>query len=183
MFAETNTDETLAPSEPEERPRSSVGIVMADERWASIDGLESLLSRAVEIAICEAREDDSPATLDLALSSDEEVRSLNAAYRGKDKPTNVLSFPAADIPHLGEENASAPVFLGDVIMAYETIAAEAGAEGKTLPAHAAHLAVHGALHLLSYGHETDAEAAEMEALEIAILARLGIPDPYGDPAP
>jgi probable rRNA maturation factor len=176
---EIDTDTNIAEGELDELPRRCVGIVVADDRWAEIDGLEDLLTRAVEATIYAVEcAPNPPVSLDIALSNDAEVRVLNAKYRGKDKPTNVLSFPAMDIP--AGSAAAGPRFIGDVILAYETTAAEAAAEGKTLSAHAAHLAVHGTLHLLGHDHEAEDEAAEMEALETAILGKLGFPDPYGD---
>lgn len=122
--------------------------------------------------------DGRAAELSLVLSDDAEVRRLNAEYRGQDKPTNVLSFAALD------DDAPLPpegrVSLGDVIIAFETTAAEAAGEGKTLTDHLSHLVVHGVLHLLGYDHEDDAQAAEMECLETAVLAALGVADPYAE---
>lgn len=110
----------------------------------------------------------------LLLSDDEAVRDLNGRFRNKDKPTNVLSFPAAE---------SAAPHLGDVVLAYGVCAAEAQAQGKSLSDHLTHLVVHGVLHLLGRDHEDDAEAEEMEGEERAILADLGVADPYrGDHA-
>ena len=103
------------------------------------------------------------------------MAAINAEWRGKDKPTNVLSFPAPrDIPIPAGESRP----LGDIVLAYGVIAREAEEQGKTLRAHVAHLMVHGTLHLLGYDHETDVEAEEMEALETSILKGLGITDPY-----
>jgi probable rRNA maturation factor len=107
----------------------------------------------------------------ILLSDDGHVHELNRHYRGKDKPTNVLSFGAP------KEFAGAPR-LGDVVLAYETVAAEACAQDKSLAHHLQHLTVHGVLHLLGYDHDLPAEAARMEAAEHEILARLGVPDPY-----
>jgi probable rRNA maturation factor len=106
------------------------------------------------------------------LTDDAEIRTLNRQWRGIDKPTNVLSFPAAEQP------PGSPVLLGDIAIAYETLAREAKDEGKPLLHHLAHLAVHGYLHLMGYDHQTDSEAEAMEALERAILAGLQIRDPY-----
>ena len=103
------------------------------------------------------------------LTDDETVRELNARFRAKDAPTNVLSFPAPANP---EDH------LGDVALAYGVCAREAGEQGKTLEAHLVHLVVHGVLHLVGYDHETDAEAETMEALERQVLKGLGAPDPY-----
>jgi probable rRNA maturation factor len=107
------------------------------------------------------------------LTDDAAVRGLNAAWRGIDKPTNVLSFPAPR-----GERRGAPVPLGDIAIACETTAREAQAEGKPLAHHLSHLAVHGFLHLLGYDHESDGEAEAMEQLERKVLASLGVPDPY-----
>jgi len=114
------------------------------------------------------------AELSLLLTDDAHVRVLNRTWRGKDKPTNVLSFPAAD-----EDDEPGPL-LGDVAVARETTAREAIEEGKRFDDHFAHLLVHGLLHLFGFDHETDEEAEEMEALETEILAGLGIADPYGE---
>ena len=117
------------------------------------------------------------AEVSLLFTDDARVRVLNRQYRGQDKPTNVLSFPAAPlIPgKLGPP-------LGDIVMARETIAAESTAQGLDSAAHLTHLIVHGFLHLVGYDHETDDEAAVMERLETVILGRLGIADPHADSA-
>ena len=109
------------------------------------------------------------ASITVLLTDDESVRALNRDFRGKDTPTNVLSFPAPQTarPHLG-----------DVALAHGVCAAEAQAQGKTLAQHLAHLTAHGVLHLLGYDHETEAQAEDMEKLERVILASLGFPDPY-----
>jgi probable rRNA maturation factor len=116
--------------------------------------------------------------IDLTLSSDEVVRRLNHDWRGKDKPTNVLSFPGIDAAALARLPQAAPCPLGDVILALATCEREAVEQGKPLAAHAQHLVVHGVLHLLGYDHEDEAQAQEMEGLERQVLAGLGIPDPY-----
>ena len=106
------------------------------------------------------------------LTDDSAVRALNREWRGEDAPTNVLSFPA------GGPGGGAPRMLGDIVIAYETAAREAEIEGKPLMHHVAHLAVHGFLHLVGYDHAASADADVMEGLEVAILARLDVPDPY-----
>lgn len=117
--------------------------------------------------------------LSIVLADNAMIQGLNRDWRGKDMPTNVLSFAALD-----DEDAplveGAPLLLGDVILAYEICADEARDQGKPLADHFGHLVVHGVLHLLGYDHMDDEEAAEMESLETTLLAALGIPDPYGE---
>ena len=112
------------------------------------------------------------------LTDDVELRRLNRTYRGRDAPTNVLSFSLADPASPG--NAGAPVLLGDVVLAFETVEREAAEQAKPLADHLRHLVVHGVLHLLGFDHERAAAAAIMEAREVEILTGLGVPDPYGD---
>ena len=139
-----------------------------------------VLARRAALAALSTAEPALPlarAELSLVLASDAFVRELNRDYRGKDTPTNVLSFPALD-----DEDATreAELMLGDVILALETCQAEAQAQGKRLEDHVSHLTVHGVLHLLGFNHLEPDEAKEMEALEVKILAQLGIGDPYGE---
>ena len=126
-------------------------------------------------AIRAANETTGPlkGTVSVLIEDDAGIRALNRRWRGADKPTNVLSFPAAAAPSI------VPRHLGDIAISYETAMREAEAEGRPFDHHVAHLAVHGFLHLLGYDHQSDAAAEAMEALERKILARLGIPDPYG----
>ncbi|MGE0665394.1 MAG: rRNA maturation RNase YbeY [Sphingomonadales bacterium] len=116
---------------------------------------------------------DGAAEVSVLFADDAFVRGLNARWRGQDKPTNVLSFPAA-------ETGLAPRPLGDIVLACETVAREASEAGKPFGHHVAHLLVHGLLHLMGYDHETDEDAAVMEAREIRILETLDIPDPYAE---
>lgn len=118
----------------------------------------------------------------LLFTSDAEVHVLNREWRDRDKPTNVLSFPMLESVELAElEPDGPPVMLGDIALAHETCAREAAEKGVALEHHAAHLIVHGLLHLAGHDHvNSDAQAEEMEALETAILAKLGIADPYGE---
>ncbi len=122
---------------------------------------------------------DADAEVGVLFADDAFVRGLNARWRGQDKPTNVLSFPAATASAPGSA-LPGPRSLGDIVLAYETVAREAGEAGKPFDHHAAHLLVHGFLHLLGYDHETDAEATVMEACEVRILETLDIPDPYAE---
>ena len=121
----------------------------------------------------------------IALVGDDEVRELNRTWRGQDKPTNVLSFPAGDdsaVPAQGEASGT-PLPLGDVILGFQTVAREAKEQDITLGDHACHLTVHGVLHLLGFDHDTPAQAEEMEGLERRVLAELGIDDPYAGSEP
>jgi probable rRNA maturation factor len=145
--------------------------------WPPEAELQALVDRA--IAACAAAGDLPPiaeeAEVSLVFSDDAHIRDLNRQYRGKDSPTNVLSFPAApQIP-----GRFGPL-LGDIVLARETVVAEAATAGLTVADHLTHLIVHGFLHLLGHDHEKDDEAAVMESLETAILDRLGIADPYGE---
>jgi probable rRNA maturation factor len=120
-----------------------------------------------------------PVEVSVVLADAAEQRRLNRDYRGKDQPTNVLAFPAwgsgTEIP------CGAPVLLGDVVLALETIAREAAEQDKCLADHLRHLVAHGVLHLLGYDHGSPTEATVMESLERSVLAELGVPDPYPDP--
>ena len=143
--------------------------------WGEGVDWPALVRRAVHGAVAHSRHPGlSDNEVSVKLTSDEEVRALNAAWRGQDKATNVLSFPMA----AEDELASAPL-LGDIVLAHGVCAAEAMAKGIAIETHAAHLVVHGTLHLLGYDHETgDEEAEEMEEAERRALASLGIADPY-----
>jgi probable rRNA maturation factor len=118
------------------------------------------------------------AVVDITLADDDAQQALNRTWRGKDAPTNVLAFAATD-PSLSVP-AGAPLLLGDVVLAFETVRREAAEQDKPFADHLRHLVVHGVLHLLGYDHQDAAEAAAMEAREIAILAELGVPNPYRD---
>jgi probable rRNA maturation factor len=155
------------------RPRPARGpavdVVVASTRWRRAPQAARIVRRAIAAA---APITVRRAELSVTLTSDRAIRTLNRRWRGQDKPTNVLSFP-------GPARArGAPHHLGDVVIAYETVASEAATARKPFGHHLAHLAVHGFLHLLGYDHESDRQAEAMERRERRILARLGIPDPY-----
>jgi probable rRNA maturation factor len=160
---------------------AAIDVAVECPAWAdAVAEVEALVVRVAEAALAHSDCDlgTGPVEVSLVLADDATVQGLNRDWRGKDKPTNVLSFAALD-----DEDApqveGAPLLLGDVILAFETCRAEAEEQGKPLPDHLSHLVVHGVLHLLGYDHEQDeAEAEEMERLEAAILARFGIADPY-----
>lgn len=155
-----------------------VDVVVECRAWDGIAGLEAATEEAARSAFHAA--DGAPTGrcgLTVALLDDAAVCDLNRQFRGQDKPTNVLSFPAAPQP-AGDAPDPSPVNLGDIALAYETVAREAGEGGIALLDHVRHLVVHGALHLLGYDHETDAEAERMETLETRVLAGLGVADPY-----
>ncbi|MFD1300626.1 rRNA maturation RNase YbeY [Methylobacterium marchantiae] len=160
-------------------PRSEIDVAVEDPRWDSVvPDLEAFVTRAVEAGIVVAPDAPThPVEVSVLLTSDDVVQELNRTWRGKDKPTNVLSFPAPPQP----AHAGIAVPLGDVVLAYDTMLRESAEQSKPLHDHLAHLLVHGTLHLLGQDHETgDAEANAMEALETEALRGLGIPDPYAD---
>ncbi len=154
-----------------------IDVILESPLWAkALPEVEDTVLK-VSAAALGAVEDSERMEMALVLADDARVRELNRDYRGQDKPTNVLSFASLDDEDAPQPE-DGPILLGDVIVAYETTVAEAAAEGKTLTNHLSHLVVHGVLHLLGYDHMEDGEAEEMEELETAILAGLGIPDPY-----
>jgi probable rRNA maturation factor len=161
-------------------PDIAVEVTVAAPAWrARLADAESLAARAVRAALDGAGPAASPVEVSVLLTDDAEVRRLNRDYRGQDKPTNVLSFPAED--DTGSAPDAGPRLLGDIALALETVEREADAQGKALSDHVTHLLVHGTLHLLGFDHDREAEAARMERLETAILGGLGVADPYGEP--
>lgn len=151
----------------------TVSIEVEDEAWLAVSGLEQLANGAVASALSGAGAGEGE--IALLFTGDDEISAINARWRGKDAPTNVLSFPAAEgLPVPAGESRP----LGDIVLAHGVMSREAAEQGKTLHDHTTHLIVHGVLHLLGFDHETDAEAEEMERLEASILKGLGISDPY-----
>jgi probable rRNA maturation factor len=155
-------------------------LVVAD-CWQAEPDAEAVIHRAIETAAEIADADVGEAELAVMLTDDAGIRTLNSNWRGIDKPTNVLSFPALQ-PTAGAP-PDAPRMLGDIAIAYDTTRREADEEEKPFDHHLSHLAVHGFLHLIGYDHEKDDDAEAMESLEREILAQLGIPDPYSDRDP
>ena len=154
-------------------------VLVVAECWQTEPDAEAVIQRAIAAAAQMTDADDGEAELAVMLTDDAGIRTLNSNWRGIDKPTNVLSFPALQPPG-GHEPDNAPRMLGDIAIAYETTRHEADEEQKPFNHHLSHLAVHGFLHLVGYDHEKDGEAEVMESLERDILAGLGIPDPYAD---
>ncbi len=153
-------------------------LVVAD-CWQTEPDAEAVVQRAVAVAAEIVDADIGEAELAIMLTDDAGIRTLNSNWRGIDKPTNVLSFPALQPSGPGGTD-DAPRMLGDIAIAYETTRKEADDEQKPFDHHLSHLAVHGFLHLIGYDHEKDDDAEAMETLEQEILAQLGIPDPYTD---
>jgi probable rRNA maturation factor len=141
---------------PDEEKLTSMARQVVAATWAVLD-----LSK------------DGESEVSLLFTDDARMRELNAQWRGMDKPTNVLSFPAVEY-----RGGPLPPMLGDIVLAAETVAREAELENRPLAHHICHLMVHGLLHLLGHDHQTDEEAEQMEGLETVILRVLGIPDPY-----
>ena len=140
-----------------------IDIEVEDDAWcADLPDVADVVARAAEQAA-------PPGDVVILLTDDETVRDLNGRFRGKDRPTNVLSFPAPE---------NAQPHLGDIVLAHGVCAAEARAQGKPFADHLSHLVIHGILHLMGHDHEADDEAEAMEAKERTLLAALGIPDPY-----
>lgn len=166
-----------APS-PERRGDNSlitIDVLVETDGWADEPALRDLSTRAIAAAWQQLDDGEQPESeLSLVFTDDAAIRELNNDWRDKDKPTNVLSFPAFALTP-GQKPGP---MLGDIVIARETVAREALDEQKPFDDHLTHLVVHGFLHLLGYDHLTEAEAEEMEALERKILARLAIPDPY-----
>jgi probable rRNA maturation factor len=156
----------------------------ADAEWDSSPSWEKLVREAAEAAIAESAfpqltQSDRPIELSVRLAGDAEVRALNAKWRGKDKATNVLSFPLASADDFQRANIPRKELLrGDIILARGVCETEASEKGVSVQEHVSHLLVHGTFHLLGYDHHDDEAAAEMESREVRALARIGISDPY-----
>ena len=164
-------------SQPNSAAPLAIEVSVEAGAWPDEDRLTAIASTSVEAVLAELDEAFPPETeLSLVFTDDAAIRVLNRDWRGKDKPTNVLSFPAPE-PLPGVEM---PASLGDIVLAYETVAREARDENKRFEHHLTHLIVHGFLHLLGFDHENEREAEEMEATERRVLARLRIADPYAD---
>ena len=145
----------------------AISLIIEEQRWRDDASVLRLIRRAVRLALAAASPSQGK-SLAILLANNARLRVLNREFRGKDKPTNVLSFPS-----VGD-----PGSLGDIALALGVVKSEARAQKKNIAEHAAHLAMHGALHLLGHDHEKSNDARKMEALETALLATMGIADPY-----
>ena len=152
----------------------SLDIGVPSPLWRRLPRARMIARETIAAAAAESGGPSEGGDVSLCLADDAALRALNLRWRGLDKPTNVLSFPA---PQPGRRRGD-PTTLGDIALAYETLAREAEDLGIPLVDHYRHLLAHGFLHLIGYDHETDAEAERMEALETRILTRLGVGDPY-----
>ena len=157
--------------------------IESDEEWDSSTDWSLLVRRAAESALAESAfpqlaNGPRPVEISVRLTSDEQVRALNAEWRGKDKPTNVLSFPFIEADELDNPGEGPELMLGDIVLAKGVCEREAAEKAIPVETHATHLLVHGTLHLLGYDHLDDDQATDMEDREIRALARLGIDDPY-----
>jgi probable rRNA maturation factor len=160
---------TSAPSR--RAPAPSIDIQVQSPLWQAEPAAEQTVRDAIAAAAATLSTADGEVAI--LLTGDKAIRALNRQWRGIDKPTNVLSFPAAvTAASIGA------MFFGDIVIAYETLKRECDDENRIFLHHLAHLAIHGFLHLIGYGHEIDAEADEMEGLESKIMMRMQMPDPH-----
>ena len=180
LGASPHRKQNSGPMAPFALPISEV-LVVAD-CWQAEPDAETVIHRAIATAAEMVDADIGETELAIMLTDDAGIRTLNSNWRGIDKPTNVLSFPALQPTGAGGPD-DAPRMLGDIAIAYETTRKEADDEQKPFDHHLSHLAVHGFLHLIGYDHENDDDAEAMETLEAEILAQLGIPNPYADRDP
>ncbi len=151
-----------------------IDIAVEAGGWPDEETLRALAEPAIAAGLAELGADSADGELSLLFTDDARMRVLNRDWRGKDRPTNVLSFPAFPM----QVGNALPPMLGDIVLARETVEREAAEEGKPFQHHLSHLLIHGLLHLAGHDHEEDEEAERMEAAERRALARLAIPDPY-----
>ncbi len=157
-----------------------VETLIEDDRWREA-GLGALAKRACGAVLKRFNLDPNLTEISLMGCDDARIIGLNAQFRGKDSPTNVLSWPAQQgVSPADWDPRGMPVELGDIAISYDTCAREAGEQDKVFDDHVTHLLIHATLHLLGFDHIDEKEAAEMEGLEVEILGKLGIPDPYGE---
>jgi probable rRNA maturation factor len=166
------------PAETETEP--AIDVLVESPLWGALPDAEGIVRRAIALAADEnVMMHHRGGELSVLLCDDAAIADLNARWRGQAQPTNVLSFPAPPlVPRRACDTAPIKAPMGDIAIAYETVAREAVEQGKAVADHLAHLAVHGFLHLLGYDHNVEAEAERMERLERDILGRIGVADPY-----
>jgi probable rRNA maturation factor len=170
-------------TDPNTNNPNDIEIMIDDDRWAGF-GLAAVATRAVNATLRD--QNIANGALSVLGCDDARMAALNTRFRGKAAATNVLSWPEEDLapeydggaPALPEPDPGGTISLGDIAIAFDTCAREADAQGKPMADHVAHLIVHGTLHLLGYDHMRDLDATRMEALEVAILGSMGLPDPY-----
>jgi probable rRNA maturation factor len=154
----------------------AVDVLVESDLWQALPDAEDIVRRAIALAAAPGvMANRRGAELSVLLCDDDTIAGLNARWRGEERPTNVLSFPAPPLPPAAPDGK---VPLGDIAIAYETVVREAGEQGKPVAGHLSHLVIHGFLHLLGYDHHMDGEAERMERLERDILAQIGVADPY-----
>ncbi len=165
-------------------------ISIKDARWTQV-AFAALAERAAQVVLKARSLDPEECEISILACDDARIATLNAEFRGKETPTNVLSWPAEDLspeqegaePEAPEADFAGEICLGDIAVSYDTCLREAEEAGKTLDDHVTHLMVHGLLHLLGFDHIRDGDATRMEALEVEILSGMGISDPYLLPDP
>ena len=173
VSSDTTNKQPDAGSEPEDPYQICLSIEVADARWDAAIGANVGLANAAIEALLAAVDTECTGEVSILLADDARLRKLNASFRDKDRPTNVLAFPDGS-------DVDGVCHIGDIALSLDRLSAEAEAGGVSLEHHFLHLLVHGVLHLLGYDHMTDVDAAEMEALEVEILADLGVDNPYGE---
>ena len=157
--------------------RLRLALEIEDPRWTqALPNAAELLEKAIGLALADVNDDTRTIEVGVRLVDDGTIQGLNRDWRGRDKPTNVLSFPLGDPGPVDDPDF--PWLIGDIVMSFDTVTAESIRDGKSLEHHIAHLAIHAALHLIGHDHEDEAEADAMEAVEVKLLAGLGIADPY-----
>jgi len=167
----------------------TLDIVIEDDRWQSVD-IDTLAETAVQATLAAHTLDPDQTEITILACDDARIADLNADFRDKPTPTNVLSWPSAERgaatagnkPQAPKPGLDGMIELGDIAISFDTCKAEAEAAGKTIEAHVTHLIIHGVLHLLGYDHIRDPDATLMEQLEVAILGKLGHDDPYREPS-
>lgn len=158
-------------------PKLDIVLEAEDPRWLqALPNVSLLLKKALTLALTGLPAGNHAIEVGVRLVDDGTIQGLNRDWRGRDKPTNVLSFPLGDPGPVTDEDF--PWLIGDIVMSYDTVVAESIRDLKPLEHHVVHLAIHAALHLIGHDHEDEAEAEAMEAAEVSLLDNLGIPDPY-----